>query len=840
MSISLNQGFANDTLDHCLEDLTVRFVVNCPEEDLSSYERVLFQIEEANWFYLDYVTTLNPLLQPKKMKQFTRSIVKLCPVVWKWGDPEIALASFGKYKSTIPVRGCALINQNMDKVLLVKGIESNSWGFPRGKISKDEKDVDCAIRELDEETGFDASDSIDDDLYVERTLKGKNYKIYIIKNVPDETEFNPKAKFEIVDIKWHSLKKLSKSIKTNSGNFFLVNSMLKPIMSHINSWKNSDVDHLKLVATTQLKNLLGIGIEKKESIDPGRELLSFIQNAASKRSDIPKSEGTTATEVTTNTDLSLNTQITPISFPPLPQLPLPPIPFMSPFFPPIGFGGFPFNMPPPPPHAMFNNNGSVAHAPSASSLSKPNIRSKVSNSKELLSILTSKVLAPKSSSLSNASFSMNGNPMLGPNINNGPIKILKRGDGPQNSNASQLMNLLKRPPPSPVVALSPIESSIPLTLGNRSDSPISTKTELPTSSRGSSTNVKNDPSLLNRPQSSDSSSQLLNLLKKPTTPTNQVGRNDSNELLGLLKKSNAPPVSAPVSSFNDSNEQLDILKKPNTVSPVVQTAPVLVNESNQLLNTLKKPTTQPIQTSPSDSNQLLNILKKPNGPPSTSSSNQGSSRQQITILKKQNTENVPTNGSNQLLNILKNPATPSPVSQPNESAQLLNMLKKPPVALPPLVSSTPSHTENGSNQLLNILKKPSSKTPTSMSASISNGSNQLLNILKKPLTPENIEQLKPIESTVPQSKSNGNQLLNILKNPSGGGQSNDAMSESHQEALVNNESNENVSYSDDEEDEEEFDDSQNNTDDFNDNEEYEDFEEEDDGVNIGLYHSDSD
>jgi len=31
--------------------------------------------------------------------------------------------------------------------------------FPRGKINKDEKDLDCAIREVYEETGFDIKEA---------------------------------------------------------------------------------------------------------------------------------------------------------------------------------------------------------------------------------------------------------------------------------------------------------------------------------------------------------------------------------------------------------------------------------------------------------------------------------------------------------------------------------------------------------------------------------------------------------------------------------------------------------------------------------------------------------
>jgi hypothetical protein len=37
----------------------------------------------------------------------------------------------------------------MEHVLLVRGFKGAScWGFPRGKIMKDESDADCAVREV--------------------------------------------------------------------------------------------------------------------------------------------------------------------------------------------------------------------------------------------------------------------------------------------------------------------------------------------------------------------------------------------------------------------------------------------------------------------------------------------------------------------------------------------------------------------------------------------------------------------------------------------------------------------------------------------------------------------
>lgn len=55
----------------------------------------------------------------------------------------------------------------MTKVLLVKGYRGSTWGFPKGKIDKDEDKVSCAVREVLEETGYDCSALIDGNEYLE-------------------------------------------------------------------------------------------------------------------------------------------------------------------------------------------------------------------------------------------------------------------------------------------------------------------------------------------------------------------------------------------------------------------------------------------------------------------------------------------------------------------------------------------------------------------------------------------------------------------------------------------------------------------------------------------------
>lgn len=50
--------------------------------------------------------------------------------------------------------GALMLNATCTKVLMVRGWGINVWSFPKGKINENEVLVDCAIREVEEETGY--------------------------------------------------------------------------------------------------------------------------------------------------------------------------------------------------------------------------------------------------------------------------------------------------------------------------------------------------------------------------------------------------------------------------------------------------------------------------------------------------------------------------------------------------------------------------------------------------------------------------------------------------------------------------------------------------------------
>lgn len=241
------------TLQNVMDDLNARFILNCPEE-LASLERVFFQIEQAHWFYTDFYCSSYQYLPNLGMKEFSQAFVKRCPSLKEaLGLPDdaavaAALNSFTKYKHKVPVCGCALLNSDMSRVVLVKGwIPGSAWSFPKGKMNADEPALDCAIREVQEETNFNSKDYIRDPEtdYIERTEKGQTLRLYIARDVPTDFNFVTTTRKEISDIQWFDVSRTSSGEPlSNSG---------QRIMADLIEWIEKSRPAQAIPAPTEIK-----------------------------------------------------------------------------------------------------------------------------------------------------------------------------------------------------------------------------------------------------------------------------------------------------------------------------------------------------------------------------------------------------------------------------------------------------------------------------------------------------------------------------------------------------------------------------------------------------------
>ncbi|CAO1618542.1 unnamed protein product [Parajaminaea phylloscopi] len=236
-STSASSQWASLTFVEVLEDLSSRFIVNLPSEELQRIERICFQVEQAHWFYEDFLRPLNSTLPSLNLRKFSIYILQTAsltvPLIRQYissgsdagENPVVQLedlggATFGleaafdeflKYKTRVPVCGAVLLSEDWKSCLLVKGWKSSaSWGFPKGKINQSEAPRDCAIRETFEETGYDCTHLLKPDSkdWMELNVREQSIRLYIVPNVSKDTDFETKTRKEISKIAWFKLSDL--------------------------------------------------------------------------------------------------------------------------------------------------------------------------------------------------------------------------------------------------------------------------------------------------------------------------------------------------------------------------------------------------------------------------------------------------------------------------------------------------------------------------------------------------------------------------------------------------------------------------------------------------------
>lgn len=122
------------------------------------------------------------------------------PVLTFCEEPLAQAAFPAAFSSYVPrhrkVYGCICISPNQ-KLLLVKG-KGGKWSLPKGHMEYKENDIQCALRELYEETGIQPQVSFSS--YKKLAAGG-----YFIFHFVDEPTPKPQDTNEIQDAKWFEL-----------------------------------------------------------------------------------------------------------------------------------------------------------------------------------------------------------------------------------------------------------------------------------------------------------------------------------------------------------------------------------------------------------------------------------------------------------------------------------------------------------------------------------------------------------------------------------------------------------------------------------------------------------
>lgn len=218
------------TLQDIFDDIGIKFFYNLPDSELNNFERLLYQLQQAYWYYHDnYIVNNKYNYLPKyKEKNFITQFFKQSP----WLHNQLHTFNniydkFKKYINSIPVCGAILINDQHTHVCMVQSYHSHAWSFPRGKLDQQENDIECAIRECKEEIGFDITQYINNKLYIQEHSNGKNIKLFICDNIDSNTAvFNTETKYEISDIQWIKINDLPSKNNTNGSNKYKFGNVL--------------------------------------------------------------------------------------------------------------------------------------------------------------------------------------------------------------------------------------------------------------------------------------------------------------------------------------------------------------------------------------------------------------------------------------------------------------------------------------------------------------------------------------------------------------------------------------------------------------------------------------
>lgn len=174
------------------------------------------------------------------------------------------LEDWKQYKLSVPTYGAILLSEDLKHVLLVQSFWSKcSWGFPKGKVNENEDPMHCATREVYEETGFDITKLIVPTEYIELIVNFQFTRLYIVRNVPLDTHFQPKTRCEIKCCDWFLLEHLPSSkhdelpkikLGMNSNSFFMVLPFIKRLKKWINDITNKTISNTLSTRNLNISN----------------------------------------------------------------------------------------------------------------------------------------------------------------------------------------------------------------------------------------------------------------------------------------------------------------------------------------------------------------------------------------------------------------------------------------------------------------------------------------------------------------------------------------------------------------------------------------------------------
>ena len=188
-----------------IRDLLVRFILHLPHCELQCSNRVMYHLQLAYWFYLDFYLCIDGD-QFLPFKVFCLIVGTYCG----W-DRKLVLCNYHSYisyqKSTLRC-GVVLFSTDCRNVVLVRSY-LGKWSFPKGKINQNESYATCAAREVFEEINYNVKVfDLAGVCYYKVIDCGYCCMFFPVWNVPVTTKFSSNTIKEIENISWVPLSEL--------------------------------------------------------------------------------------------------------------------------------------------------------------------------------------------------------------------------------------------------------------------------------------------------------------------------------------------------------------------------------------------------------------------------------------------------------------------------------------------------------------------------------------------------------------------------------------------------------------------------------------------------------
>jgi mRNA-decapping enzyme subunit 2 len=184
--------------------LEATFLINLPAQEYIYIERVLYHLQDAYWYFIDFMET-----STKKSMSWEQFLFEMMHNIWwlRESCKEYTVTQlrdvFSTYIGTIPVYGCIIHANRENTYLLVQG-PTGRWSFPKGKQNERELPLDVAIRETREETGLELQEKLFTNARVVYRKIGNRllgmFHVTLKKELP--VFINQHCKTEITNIKW--------------------------------------------------------------------------------------------------------------------------------------------------------------------------------------------------------------------------------------------------------------------------------------------------------------------------------------------------------------------------------------------------------------------------------------------------------------------------------------------------------------------------------------------------------------------------------------------------------------------------------------------------------------